>query len=299
MGLQSMTGHGQAQRLGNGRGCLVELRGVNHRFLEVNIRGTAVSFSLERLIRESIAASVERGRIDVVVNLVEDDRAAAPILINAERVDSLWEGYRATFERCSLSFTDNKIRQRALLQILNRPEVISRPDDGAMEGAEWDGLVLDALTEAVEGFTKTRVLEGKRLAADISHRYERLLLYHGELCNHAAALPERARDRLERRLARILSEGEVSEERMAQEAAIIAERTDVTEELVRFAAHLDELKKNLSGNRVGRRLDFIVQELGRETNTIGSKSQDAAVQAIVIEVKGELERVREQVQNLE
>lgn len=299
MGLQSMTGHGQAQRVVDGRGCLIELRGVNHRFLDVSIRGAAVSFSLERSMRERIASSVARGRVDVVIHIVEEGPAAAPITIDASRVNALWEGYRYTFERCGLSFSDHKTRQHALLQILGRPEVISRSEPMALEGAAWDALVLDALGEAIQGLTTTRLLEGERLAADIAHRCDLLLSSHGDLCNHAASLPDRAKDRLERRLARLLGDGDVSEERVAQEAAVVAERADITEELVRFAAHLDELKKNLSGSRVGRRLDFIVQELGRETNTIGSKAQDTAIQGIVIEIKGELERIREQVQNLE
>lgn len=299
MGLQSMTGHGQAQRMVDGRGCLIELRGVNHRFLDVSIRGAAVSFPLERSIREVIAASVARGRVDVMVTVVEEGPAAPQIAIDAARVDALWEGYRDTFERCGLSFSDHKTRQRALLQILGRPEVICRSEQMTMEGSVWDALVLDALTEAVQGFTRTRIIEGERLAADIAQRSDLLLSYHGDLCNHAATLPERARDRLEKRLARLLGDGEVSEERIAQEAALVAERTDVAEELVRFAAHLDELKKTLSAHRGGRRLDFIVQELGRETNTIGSKAQDTVIQGLVIEIKGELERIREQVQNLE
>lgn len=299
MGLQSMTGHGHAQRIVDGRGCLVELRGVNHRFLDVNIRGAALSGALERSIREIVAASVERGRVDVVVNVLEEDRGTVPLSIDAARVDALWEEYRVTFERCGVPFGDHETRQRALLQILGGLNVVSQPEQPATAGTLWDALVLDALAEAIKQFSQTRILEGERLVADISQRCDQLLSYHGQLCHHAAALPERARDRLERRLARLLSDGSVAEERIVQEAAIVAERTDVTEELVRFAAHLDELKKSLSGNRVGRRLDFIVQELGRETNTIGSKAQDVPIQSLVIDIKGELERIREQVQNLE
>jgi uncharacterized protein (TIGR00255 family) len=104
---------------------------------------------------------------------------------------------------------------------------------------------------------------------------------------------------MRQRISRLIEDSSVSEERIAQEVAILAERSDITEELVRFRVHLEELEKNLDGGRVGRRLDFIIQELGRETNTIGSKAQDASVQQLVIEIKGELERIREQVQNIE
>ncbi len=294
-----MTGHGQARRLISGRGCQVELRGVNHRFLEVNIRGVAVSFSLERSIREVIAGSVERGRVDVVVSAVDERSAGGAISLDGLKLESLLRLYQQAFEQTGLSFCSNEIRQQALLQILGRYDSLLSPDPVSFNEAEWSSLVLDSLAEAVDGFVASRKVEGERLALDLRDRRERLQGYHAEIAETAESVSERIRDRMRQRISRLIEDSSVSEERIAQEVAILAERSDITEELVRFRVHLEELEKNLDGGRVGRRLDFIIQELGRETNTIGSKAQDSLIQQLVIEIKGELERIREQVQNIE
>jgi len=299
MSLLSMTGHGQARRLIAGRGCQVELRGVNHRFLEVNIRGVAVSFSLERSIREVIAGSVERGRVDVVVSAVDEKSAGGAISLDGPKLESMLRLYQQAFEQTGLSFCSDEIRQQALLQILGRYDSLLSPDPVSFNEAEWSSLVLDSLGEAVDGFVASRKVEGERLALDLRERRERLKGYHSEIAETVESVSERIRDRMRQRISRLIEDSSLSEERIAQEVAILAERSDITEELVRFRVHLEELEKNLDGGRVGRRLDFIIQELGREINTIGSKAQDASVQQLVIEIKGELERIREQVQNIE
>jgi uncharacterized protein (TIGR00255 family) len=299
MSLLSMTGHGQSRRLIAGRGCQVELRGVNHRFLEVNIRGVAVSFSLERSIREVIAGSVERGRVDVVVSAVDERSAGGAISLDGPKLESILRLYQQAFEQTGLSFCSDEIRQQALLQILGRYDSLLSPDPVSFSEAEWISLVLDSLGEAVDGFVASRKVEGERLALDLRERRERLKGYHSEIAETVESVSDRIRNRMRQRISRLIEDSSVSEERIAQEVAILAERSDITEELVRFRVHLEELEKNLDGGRVGRRLDFIIQELGRETNTIGSKAQDASVQQLVIEIKGELERIREQVQNIE
>ncbi len=294
-----MTGHGQSRRLIAGRGCQVELRGVNHRFLEVNIRGVAVSFSLERSIREVISGSVERGRVDVVVSAVDERSAGGAISLDGHKLESMLRLYQQAFEQTGLSFCSDEIRQQALLQILGRYDSLLSPDPVSFNEAEWSSLVLDSLREAVNGFVASRKVEGERLALDLRERRERLKGYHSEIAETVESVSERIRDRMRQRISRLIEDSSVSEERIAQEVAILAERSDITEELVRFRVHLEELENNLDRGRVGRRLDFIIQELGRETNTIGSKAQDASVQQLVIEIKGELERIREQVQNIE
>jgi uncharacterized protein (TIGR00255 family) len=299
MSLLSMTGHGQSRRLIAGRGCQVELRGVNHRFLEVNIRGVAVSFSLERSIREVISGSVERGRVDVVVSAVDERSAGGAISLDGHKLESMLRLYQQAFEQTGLSFCSDEIRQQALLQILGRYDSLLSPDPVSFNEAEWSSLVLDSLREAVNGFVASRKVEGERLALDLRERRERLKGYHSEIAETVESVSERIRDRMRQRISRLIEDSSVSEERIAQEVAILAERSDITEELVRFRVHLEELENNLDRGRVGRRLDFIIQELGRETNTIGSKAQDASVQQLVIEIKGELERIREQVQNIE
>jgi uncharacterized protein (TIGR00255 family) len=299
MSLLSMTGHGQSRRLIAGKGCQVELRGVNHRFLEVNIRGVAVSFSLERSIREVIAGSVERGRVDVVVSAVDERSAGGAISLDGPKLESILRLYQQAFEQTGLSFCSDEIRQQALLQILGRYDSLLSPDPVSFSEAEWISLVLDSLGEAVDGFVASRKVEGERLALDLRERRERLKGYHSEIAETVESVSDRIRNRMRQRISRLIEDSSVSEERIAQEVAILAERSDITEELVRFRVHLEELEKNLDGGRVGRRLDFIIQELGRETNTIGSKAQDASVQQLVIEIKGELERIREQVQNIE
>lgn len=299
MSLLSMTGHGQACRLLSGRGCQVEIRGLNHRFLEVNIRGAGLNFPLERSIREVISRAVERGRVDVVLSVVDEGNSQSQPSLDTVKLECLFQGYRQAFEQQGVSFEGEDVRREALLQILGRHDSCFREEHVASDEASWSALVMDALSEAVDGFIVTRKREGERLAGDISRRVEILKRHHAELNQRAAELSDRIRDRVRQRISRMLEGGAIPEERIVQEAAVLAERADVTEELVRFGVHLEEFDKTISGGRVGRRLDFIVQELGRETNTIGSKAQDAGVQQLVIEIKGELERIREQVQNLE
>jgi uncharacterized protein (TIGR00255 family) len=242
---------------------------------------------------------VERGRVDVVVSAVDERSAGGAISLDGPKLESILRLYQQAFEQTGLSFCSDEIRQQALLQILGRYDSLLSPDPVSFSEAEWISLVLDSLGEAVDGFVASRKVEGERLALDLRERRERLKGYHSEIAETVESVSDRIRNRMRQRISRLIEDSSVSEERIAQEVAILAERSDITEELVRFRVHLEELEKNLDGGRVGRRLDFIIQELGRETNTIGSKAQDASVQQLVIEIKGELERIREQVQNIE
>ncbi len=319
MALQSMTGHGEGRRTLDGVVCIVEVRGVNNRFLDVVVRGEGVHGGLEQAVKKAVGSCIQRGRVDVSVRLIFETADDRRVKIDCNRVEGLFREYQRTFEHCAVPYDSSETARLMLLQILGRHDVFLAGEE--VEERFKDDLVLETLDEALREFIQSRVVEGERLGGDILERSKNLRDYLSHLREISSTVAERARERLRQRISRaveghlmqggiseqeagdldgeaILTSSHFLEERIVHEVAIIAERLDITEELVRFGSHLDEFQSSLSEDRVGRRLDFIVQELGREANTIGSKAQDAGVQRIVIEIKGELERIREQVQNL-
>jgi uncharacterized protein (TIGR00255 family) len=319
MALQSMTGHGEGKRTVDGVVCIIEVRGVNNRYLDIVVRGEGVDGGLVQAVQKAVGLCIQRGRVDVSVRLVFETAGDGPVKVDRNRVEGLLREYQRTFEHCAVPFDSSETARQMLLQILGRHDVFLAREE--LQERDRDDLVLETLDEALGQFIQSRTIEGERLGRDIQDRSEKLRDHLSHLKDISSTVVERARERLRQRIARAveghLIQGSVSdqevnvldreagatsshflEERIVHEVAIIADRLDITEELVRFDSHLDELRSSLSEDRVGRRLDFIVQELGREANTIGSKAQDAAVQRTIIEIKGELERIREQVQNL-
>jgi uncharacterized protein (TIGR00255 family) len=293
-----MTGFGRGAVDAGERRLRVEIRAVNHRGLDLKIRSTEPDVYCDAEIARAVRAAVERGAITVQIR---DEAADAAGGIDEARIRTVYE----VLER--------------LRQELDIDEPISLGTIGAfMEGGRGGGLggealwelLRPALEEALAELQAMRAREGEALAADLRARRERLVELAGALQAGAARLPHKFAERLRERLSGPARDLAVDPGRLAQEVAIMAERLDVSEELVRLDTHLDHLGAILAGGRpagarpaaekgVGRKLDFLVQEIGRELNTIASKAQDAAMAALVIDAKAELERLREQAQNVE
>ena len=284
-----MTGFGRGSADAGERRLRVEIRSVNHRGLDLKIRSHDPDATCDAEIARAVRGAVERGAIVVQIR---DESAESAGGVDEARVRDV-----------------HQVLER-LRQELKIAEPVTLATIGAfMESARGGGLAGEALWEALRPavaealgqLAAMRAREGEALAADLRGRRERLVELAASLRAGAGKLPQKFAERLQDRVANLARDVAVDGGRLAQEVALMAERLDVTEELVRLDTHLEHLGSLLSApeKAVGRKLDFLVQEIGRELNTIASKAQDAGMAALVIDAKAELERLREQAQNVE
>jgi uncharacterized protein (TIGR00255 family) len=292
--MRSMTGFGQASWQGNGRRLSVEVRSVNQRFLDVKLSLPREWQAWEAELRELVTGVAERGKVEVTVFRSGSTADDYTVEVNEPVARAALGGWRTLQTTLKLPGTID------IATLMNRGtdfvRVIERKADAAADLPRVKRLLAAALKE----FNRARDREGKALAADMRGRLKALQRVHVALRKRTAALiPELAR-RLEERVAQLLGKSVVSEERLVQEAAVLAERADVTEELVRLDSHLTRLGELLhQPGSVGKAIDFLIQEIHREVNTIASKSADLEVTNLTLEGKGEIEKLREQTQNVE
>jgi uncharacterized protein (TIGR00255 family) len=290
-----MTGYGRGMAERAGRRVTVEIRAVNHRFLDLKLRGTVLEPALEERLTGAVRARIGRGSVAVTLRM-ESPGGGAGV-----RAD-LGAARRVLRELHGLA-ESVRLPPRVSLDLLCAQPGVLVPLESELGGDALAQLVMEAMQQALEMLVAMREAEGAALAADLEARTDRLLRLCAELEQLAARAPEEARRRLEERITRLLagSNVELDAARVAQEVAVLADRLDVTEELVRVRSHVHQLRQLLQvrDEPVGRRLDFLVQELGREFNTVSSKSQSADIGRLAVEGKAELEKVREQVQNIE
>ncbi len=288
----SMTGYGRAERQWHGIEMAVELRTVNHRFAELSVKLPRSLAHLEPDVKQKLSALFARGRIDLSVNIngrgdvgreaVIDGRLARSYIQQLRRLQRQY-GLRGELEIGHLAGV------RELLSIRETSAV--PPATGR--------VVTQLLAAAARKVQTMRRAEGRELAVDLAKRLGAMETAIGRVQAQLPKVVEQYQRRLLTRVAE-LAGLPVAPERLAQEVALFAERCDVTEEVVRLGSHLKQFRAHMkAGGAVGRTLDFLVQEMGREINTIGSKANDAAISADVVALKGELEKIREQVQNVE
>jgi uncharacterized protein (TIGR00255 family) len=290
--IQSMTGFGRAEATGEGWHCTVELRSVNNRFLDARIKLPPGFTHLEEPLKKALRARCERGKVDGTVTLAVQ-AGQSSLAVNRPAL----ERYAGVIREVS-SVLGCPV-QVTLGDLVNAREPLLTPAwETRREAVER--LIEDTFAQAAEALAAMRRQEGRALARDLRARAALLRGHIAAIAPLAAELPRLYARRLRESLAR-LSEGPLPmEDRIAQEVVLLADRSDVSEELARFNTHLDVLEKMLAeGGVLGRKFEFILQELNREANTLAVKSGDAAVSTHVIEIKTELERLREQIQNIE
>jgi uncharacterized protein (TIGR00255 family) len=273
-----------------------EARSVNHRFLKVSIRLPPALEALEPVVEERVRARVERGHVTVGLRHTPSSGSSATALrIDEEAAAAAAKRLRALGKRLSL---DGGVTVRDLLQV---PGVVSDARADAMDDRVSAGATA-AVDGALEALAESRAREGAHLAKECGEILDRIERAAAAIAERAPDVPKAYRDRLSARLATLLegSGATLDPAHLAREVASFADRTDVTEEVARLRAHVAHARTILGdGGSAGRRLDFLVQEMNREANTAGSKSPDAALSTIVIDLKADVERLREQVQNLE
>jgi uncharacterized protein (TIGR00255 family) len=294
--LRSMTGFGKAQVEAGNVVIDVELRTLNHRFLDFTLRVPPAYAQFELDIRSAVAARLERGKIEVLIGRrVHGGQAVQPVLD-----EQLFQRYLDLYKRvgASIGLREEVIQERAVLEILSRKEVLAPVEEVADFETERDPL-FRSLALALARLCEMRECEGVKLLADVTGRLEQLRSIRARICALTETTGQRHRERLFTRIQKLTPEIKVDESRLAQEVAFILDRLDVTEELTRLESHFHQFGEILKDPPNGRKLEFLLQELGREFNTISSKCQDAQIQALTIEAKATLEKMREQIHNVE
>jgi uncharacterized protein (TIGR00255 family) len=276
---------------------VVELRSVNHRFLELSLNLPRRLWALEDRFRKLIKARLARGRVDMQLSWESLVEKSQTLRLDMSMVGEVKEVLK------ELNQAGESLESLRMEHFLHFSDliVVEEQAEQEMEMEEtWEG-VSQAANQALDLLEEMRMTEGAALAADLSGHLEDIRREVGKINEQAPQLPELWRDRVTARLAELFPEGApVDETRLAQEVALMAERRDIAEELARLDSHLSQFQQTLKlEGPVGRKQEFLLQEMLREANTIGSKTNDLAISQAVLEIKGSLERLREQVQNIE
>lgn len=289
----SMTGFGRGEASGDGYQFSIELKSVNHRFLEIIVRSPRNFTSFEERIRKTLQEQFQRGRIEVYVNVVETEGRKRLVKVDKDLALS----YDKTLKDLALAL--HTAYETDIYRLVTLPEVLSVVDPEIDLDTLWRTCT-ESLLKAVDGFGQMRRNEGEKLTIDLLQRLDLITRCLQRIAERAPCVVTDYQERLQERLQTLLGEVEVDATRLANEVVYFADRASITEELVRFDSHLTQSREALlSSEPVGRKLDFLVQEMNREINTIGSKANDLRIGQQVVSVKSELEKVREQIQNLE
>ncbi|MBQ4485838.1 MAG: YicC family protein [Oscillospiraceae bacterium] len=291
--IRSMTGFGRAEEVINGRDITVELRSVNHRFFEFSSRIPRAYGFLEEKLKSYISSAVSRGKIDVSITIISVESKDTQIEANID----IAQGYVDALRKAnSVLRLEDDLTLSQLLRLPDLFTVRKAPDD---EEQIWDD-VKTVTEKAVAKFVEMREREGEKLREDVLERLDTIerLVTQIELVSPQTV--EDYRNRLYSRLCEVLSQNDIDEQRIVTEAAIFADKVATAEETVRLRSHIKQLTDMLeSSDPIGRKTDFLIQEFNREANTIGSKAQDVSITKLVVDLKSEIEKIREQIQNIE
>lgn len=292
MRLNSMTGFGRSRKETGGREMTVEVKSVNHRFLDIACRMPRSVSYLEETARSIISGQLVRGHIDVYVAYQNNRDDTKEIILDLPLASAYKTAFNQLREELKL---DSSITIEDYIQIPGIIKVVEKEDDQAA----IKSLFEETLSEALLQLTEMRKLEGMSLSRDLLLKLNRIEVLKEQIEKLAPSVIASYRTRLKARLTDLLA-GNIDENRFETEVAIFADRCAIDEELVRLKSHIQQMRVLLDGDEAaGRKMDFLVQELNREINTIGSKASDGEIAKYVVEAKGEIEKFREQVQNLE
>ncbi|MDE5771551.1 MAG: YicC family protein [Ruminococcus sp.] len=291
--IRSMTGYGRAQKILNGRDILVEIRSVNHRYYEYSSRVPRTYSYIDEKLKALLKTSVSRGKVEVSVTINNIEAKESEISINKAVAEGYINALRSVSDELGLK--DDLV----LSKLIKLPEIFvvqKSPDNQEQIWADVAEVADDALSKFVE----MRSTEGEKLKSDIIMKADLILSMVAQVEEISPQTVENYRHRLYQKLSEILENKDIDEQRILTESAVFAEKIAVDEETVRLRSHISQLKDMFDSDEpIGRKLDFIVQEMNREVNTIGSKAQDLSITKIVVDMKAEIEKIREQIQNIE
>ena len=291
--IKSMTGFGRCEMEESNRKITVEMKSVNHRYLDVNIKMPKKLSFFESSIRNELKNYVQRGKIDIFISYEDFSENNVCIKYNKDLAAEYLKYLRDMSEEFGL---DDDIRVSTLSRY---PEVFSMEEQMVDEEEIWK-VLSKAIDGAAENFVETRIKEGKNLAEDLIAKLDNMLEHVAFIEERSPQLMDEYRKKLEDRVKELLGDANVDESRLLTEVTIFADKVCVDEEIVRLKSHIETTKQTLiDGGSIGRKLDFIAQEMNREANTILSKANDLDISNRGIELKTEIEKVREQIQNIE
>lgn len=291
--LKSMTGYGKGMAVQEGLSLSVEIRSVNHRFCDINVKSPRALAPFEAEVRKIVGERLRRGKIDLFVNFEAGEAAALQASLNRPLATALVKAAQELRDEFPVS-------GEIPLEWLASQKDLILIREAELDADRLRTGLFQALEGALTGMHAMRCTEGEATSLDLAQRLGALLGLLEKIELRAPALAGEWRQKLEARLEKLTPGLAVDPQRIAQEVALFADRCDISEELTRFRSHLAQLEKLFSLDEpVGRKMDFLVQELNREANTMGSKSNDADLTSLVVDIKAELEKIREQIQNVE
>ncbi len=289
----SMTGYGSARGVVEGQSVTVEIKSVNNRFLDCTVRLPRTFLFAETSVKDSVSAQVRRGKVEVNVSVQNALDTGTVVVVNRELAREYYNAVSVIAEDLGLETGLNA------LNVARFPDVLTLEKKELNKDAAAEGLVR-LTVEAVEEFNAMRAREGAKLKADLLTKLDTISRYVSVVEERSPQTVREYRQRLEERLRELLEDRSVDEQRLITETAIFADRTAVDEETVRLRSHIDQFRLLLDeGSPLLRKPDFLLQEFNRESNTIGSKCNDAELTQVVVELKSEIEKIREQIQNVE
>lgn len=297
--IRSMTGYGRAQQIVDGRDILVEIKAVNHRFFECSVRAPRAYGYLEEKLKSVVQGAVSRGKVEVYVSITTQQGGDAMVELDRALAASYVRELRALARELEQTEGLPVADDLSLSALARLPDLFTVRKLVPEEEVIWNGVSAVA-RQALDSFVGMRETEGVRLKKDMT---DRLAFLADAVTTVERRSPETVaeyRSRLYAKLREVLEDTKIEEARLMAEAAVYADRVCVEEETVRLRSHLDQFAQLLEqGGQTGRKLDFLVQEINREINTIGSKAQDVEIARLVVDMKAEVEKIREQIQNIE
>lgn len=290
--IKSMTGYGRAKLSKDDREYQIEIKSVNHKYLDISVRIPKQLSYLEETIKKEIAKKVKRGKIDVFVTFENNSLEGKEIKINTELAKAYIEELKKLAEK------ENILSDIQVTEISKYPDVLNI--QSSQDDEKITEEVLETVTIATDNLVQMRETEGNKISEDLLKRLNIINKKVEEIAKLSTGLIEEYVVKLEERINEILKNQEIDKTRLAQEVVIYADKCSIEEEVTRLNSHISQFKNLLNSNEaIGKKLDFIIQEMNRETNTIGSKANNLEITNGVIDIKTEIENIREQVQNIE
>ena len=291
--MKSMTGFGRAKQEKNNRIYQVEIKSVNHKYNDINIKLPRSLSYLEDKIKKELSSNIERGKVDVFISFENYSNEGKQVVINHELAKEYVKQLKIIAEENSLNVNI------PATEITRMPEVLTLKESELSEEIIENELI-DVLKDAIKAFTEMRQNEGDKIKEDLLNRIEEVAINVEKVNEYSSKIVEEYIEKLRQRVKEILKTDVVDEARLAMEVVLYADKCSVEEEITRLRSHISQFKSLLKQDRpVGKKIDFLIQEMNRETNTIGSKSGSLEITNLVVEIKTEIEDIREQVQNIE
>lgn len=292
--IRSMTGYGKQSLNVDGREYQIEIKSVNHRYLDINIKMPKTLSYLEESVKKEISEKIKRGKVDVFITYENNSKEGRNITINKELAKLYIEQLKELAEEEKISSNIE------VMEIAKFPDILTIKADEEDEKIKQE--ITQVTTEATNKIVEMKAIEGEKIAQDLLQRISKIENKIMEISSKSTGLIEEYVVKLEKRIQEILKTEEIDKSRIAQEVVIYADKCSIQEEITRLKSHIYQFRNLITNNQnetIGKKLDFIIQEMNRETNTIGSKANNLEITNGVIDIKTEIEDIREQIQNIE